>query len=291
MIDVLNNLLMLSPGLFYTIVGLFGLMVGSFLNVVIYRLPKMLEQSWKHGCEESIGITPTAFSPEKFNLWGPRSRCPNCAYVLSAVENIPVLSYVALRGRCRHCKQPISWRYPMVEILTAALSVLVVYHLGVQWKTLYALLFTWGLITLTFIDFDKQILPDDITLPLLWLGLSVNAFALFASPQSAILGAATGYLSLWSLYWIFKFLTKKEGMGYGDFKLFALIGAWLGCKMLLLVILMASLLGSVVGITLILVRRHNKNLPLPFGPYLSFAGFVALLWGERVIEWYLQHAF
>lgn len=287
---LLNELLTLSPGAFYTFVVLIGLIVGSFLNVVIYRLPKMLERSWKQECEEALGITPPS-SPEKFNLWWPPSHCPSCGHLLTVFENIPVLSYLLLRGRCSSCKKSIAWRYPFVEALTAALSVFAVYHLGVKWQTLYVLLFIWGLIALTFIDIDKQILPDDISLPLLWLGLGINAFSVFVSPQSAILGAIAGYLSLWSVYWVFKLITKKEGMGYGDFKLLALIGGWLGWKMLPFVILTASLMGSMVGVTLILLRGRDKNLPIPFGPYLAFAGVVALLWGEPIIKWYLYHVF
>lgn len=287
---LLNELLTLFPELFYTLIVFIGLISGSFLNVVIYRLPKILEQSWKRECEEILEISPTP-SVEKMNLWWPRSRCPSCGHAISVFENVPVLSYLLLKGRCSSCKKPISWRYPLVEILTALLSVLVFYQLGVRWQTLYALFFVWGLIALTFIDFEKLILPDDITVPLLWVGLGINAFEIFVSPQSAILGAIAGYVSLWSVYWLFKLLTKKEGMGYGDFKLLALIGAWLGWQMLLLIILTASLSGSVVGITLILLHRQDKNVPIPFGPYLAFAGVVALLWGDPIIKWYLTHAF
>lgn len=253
--------------LFYAGVALLGLIIGSFLNVVIYRLPIQLNLCW------------------------PRSNCPLCHHPISILENIPILSYLVLRGRCRACHRRISWRYPFVEGLTAILTVLVVWSLGAKWQAIFALFFVWELIALTFIDFDKQILPDALTLPLLWLGLLINSFSGFVTPQSAILGAVVGYMSLWSVYWVFKLLTQKEGMGYGDFKLLAAIGAWLGWQVLPLVILTASLMGCLVGFAGILCCGKNKNIPIPFGPYLAAAGFVALLWGEEIIVWYLHYAF
>lgn len=256
-----------SPELLYTGVALLGLIIGSFLNVVIYRLS--IQQ----------------------NLYWPRSNCPLCHHPISILDNIPILSYLILRGRCRACHGHISWRYPLVEGLTAILSVFVVWVLGHEWQAVFALFFVWGLIALTFIDFDKQILPDTLTLPLLWLGLVINCFSGFVTPQDAILGAAMGYLSLWSVYWIFKLLTQKEGMGYGDFKLLAAIGAWLGWQVLPLVILMASLLGCIVGFAGILCYGRDKNVPIPFGPYLAIASFIALLWGKTMIDWYVRYAF
>ena len=262
-----------------------GLMVGSFLNVVIHRLPKMMERDWQAQCSAMKGeeIAPTA----PYNLVVPRSACPSCGHLIHAWENIPVASWLFLRGRCAHCQAPISPRYPIVEALTGVLSGYIAWHFGFGLAALAALLFTWALIALTFIDFDTQLLPDSITQPLLWLGLLLNLNGVFTPLGSALVGAVAGYLALWSIYWLFKLLTKKEGMGYGDFKLLAAIGAWLGWQMLPLVILLSSLVGATVGIVLILFAGHGRQIPIPFGPYLAGGGLIALLWGKQISQAYL----
>jgi len=255
--------------------GFFGLLVGSFLNVVILRLPKMLLSP---ELDNSLHNT--------FNLQFPASHCPECLHPISWFHNIPLLSFVWLKGQCYHCQEKISLRYPLIELLTLILSVIVANHFDISAATLAALLFTWQLIVLTFIDIDYTILPDQITLPFLWLGLLVNSCSLFITPIEAILGAAFGYLVLWSIYWIFKWVTNKEGIGYGDFKLLAMLGAWLGYQSLLSIILISSLLGAIVGISLILLYGRDKNLPIPFGPFLAIGGFTTLLWGEKFNQWY-----
>lgn len=260
------------------VVGIFGLIVGSFLNVVIYRLPIMLQREWAQQCAELSG--QPIESQEIFNLSVPRSRCPHCGHLITALENIPILSYLFLLGRCRGCREKISLRYPTVELLTALLSVFVAWHFGFTWQLAAALIFTWAILAASVIDLDHFLLPDNITLPLLWLGLFSNLFHLYTDLPSAVIGAMIGYLSLWSVYWGFKLLTGKDGMGAGDFKMTAMLGAWLGWQLLLQIILVASLLGSIVGIGLILFGKHDKNVPIPFGPYLAFAGWVNLLWGE-----------
>lgn len=263
----------------------FGLLVGSFLNVVIHRLPKMMEAEWirQHAESNSEEIPP---SPP-YNLVIPRSACPTCGHQITALENIPVLSYLALGGRCSACKTPISARYPLVEAVTGALSGLVAWHFGFNGMAIAALFFTFALIALTFIDFDTFLLPDDITLPLLWAGLILNIGHGFTDLQSAVIGAVAGYLSLWSIYWAFKLITGKEGMGYGDFKLLAAIGAWFGWQLLPAVILLSSVAGSVIGISLILVARHGRNVPIPFGPYLALGGIAALFCGPQLALFYL----
>ena len=280
------------PALFVALAGILGLLVGSFLNVVIHRLPKMMENEWREQCAElSAPIDqaprPSAQKPT-YNLVLPRSACPSCGHRISALENIPVVSYLALGGRCRGCKSKISARYPIVEAMTGLLSGLVAWHFGFGIAGLSALILLWGMIALTFIDADTQLLPDSITLPLLWLGLIVNSDNTFTDLRSAVLGAVFGYLALWSVYWLFKLATKKEGMGYGDFKLLAAIGAWLGWQVLPLVILLSSVVGAVIGIALIVLARMGRNIPLPFGPYLAMAGFIALLWGKPIMDSYLQ---
>lgn len=260
-------------------------MVGSFLNVVIHRLPKMMEHGWMAECAELRGETPPP--AEKLTLATPRSRCPQCGHAISALENIPVLSFLFLRGRCRACQAPISLRYPLVEALSGVLSGYAIWRLGVSGAGIGALFFIWCMIALTFIDFDTQLLPDSITLPLLWAGLLLNLNGTFTDLRSAVIGAAAGYLSLWSVYWAFKLATGKEGMGYGDFKLLAAIGAWLGWKMLPLAILASSMVGAVVGIALIVLARHGRNIPIPFGPYLAAAALIALFWGKPLTEHYL----
>lgn len=270
----------------FTVLGaLLGLFVGSFLNVVIYRLPLMMEREWQAQAAELRGEEPA--SRERFNLATPRSRCPHCGHLISAAENIPLFSYLALRGRCRHCGARISKRYPAVEVLCALLSGYAAWHFGFSLAALGALLFLWALIALTFIDLDTQLLPDDLTLPLLWLGLLFNLAHTYTALPDAVIGAVAGYLALWSVYWLFKLLTGKEGMGHGDFKLLAAIGAWLGWQSLPLTILLSSLVGAAIGISLILFARHGRNTPIPFGPYLAAAGIIALFWGETLTRHYL----
>ncbi len=277
-----------SPLLLVFTSALLGLIVGSFLNVVIHRLPKMMMRDWRLQCHELQGTTATDDDLKPYNLNTPRSRCPGCNHAISAWENIPVISYLFLRGRCKECGQPISIRYPLIEALTALLSALVAWHFGFSWQTAAALLLTWALIPLVFIDLEHQLLPDDITLPLLWLGLGLSLFGIFTDPGSAIIGAMAGYLSLWSVYILFKLVTGKEGMGYGDFKLLALFGAWLGWQTIPLIIILSSLVGSIVGITLIILRRHQREIPIPFGPYLAAAGWIALMWGDGITNAYLS---
>lgn len=279
--------LLSTNNLFFLVcIGLLSLTVGSFLNVVIHRLPIMMEREWRSGCAEITGNAVEEEAP--LSLSTPRSRCPHCGYQISALENIPVLSYLWLRGKCSGCGAKISLRYPIVELVTALLSVVVAWHFGYGWQTLAALLFTWALIALTLIDFDHQLLPDSITLPFIWIGLGISLWGVFVDSPTAIIGAMAGYLSLWSVYWIFKKLTGKEGMGFGDFKLLALLGAWMGWQMLPVIILLSSAVGAVVGIAMILFRGRDRNIPIPFGPYLATAGWIALLWGSDITNAYLQ---
>jgi leader peptidase (prepilin peptidase)/N-methyltransferase len=275
-----------NPALFVTVCGLLGLMVGSFLNVVIHRLPKMMEREWHAQCAELSGESISESAP--YNLLVPRSACPHCQHAIGALENIPVISYLMLRGKCKGCGAHISARYPIVEILSGILSAYAAWHFGFGLAAGAALIMVWALIALTFIDFDTQLLPDAITLPLLWLGLLLNINATFTSLTDAVIGAIAGYLVLWSVYWLFKLVTGKEGMGYGDFKLLAAIGAWLGWTMLPLTILLSSLVGAVVGIVLIVVAKHGRNIPIPFGPYLAGGGLIALFWGQPLTQSYLQ---
>lgn len=279
----------------FVCVLILGLLVGSFLNVVIYRLPKMMEKDWEAQCKEFIASTnnPNSALPhsperEPFNLMVPRSRCPHCGHQIKSWENVPIVSYLMLGGKCSACKAKISVRYPIIELVTGLLSVAVIYYVGVSWSGLAALVFTWSLIALTMIDFDTYLLPDDITLPLLWLGLIINSFTIFTDLPSALWGAVAGYLSLWSVYKLFKLLTGKEGMGYGDFKLLAALGAWMGWQMLPQIILLSSLVGAVIGISLIVIRGRDKNIPIPFGPYLAIAGWIAFVWGDTINQTYLK---
>lgn len=274
-----------DPAVFALAAGLLGLMVGSFLNVVIHRLPIMMERDWAAQCAELRGETPTAFEP--LSLARPRSRCPQCGHSIAALENIPVISWLLLRGRCKGCAAPISLRYPLIEALTGLLFAFAAWHFGFSAAGLGALILIAALLALTAIDFDTQLLPDDITLPLLWIGLALNAFNVYTDLKSAVIGAMAGYLSLWSVYWLFKLFTGKEGMGYGDFKLLAALGAWLGWQMLPLTILLSSLVGAVVGIALMVFARHGRNVPIPFGPYLAAAGAIALVWGKPLTRAYL----
>jgi leader peptidase (prepilin peptidase)/N-methyltransferase len=257
-----------------------GLAVGSFLNVLIHRLPRMLQSQWAQQCAELEG-RPAPQAP-RYNLWVPRSQCPSCGHRLHALHNIPVVSYLALRGRCAFCDSPISVRYPVVEALTAALFAWVAAHFGWSAAGAGALVLTAFLVALAMIDADTTLLPDDMTQPLLWIGLLMNLRSTYAPLPEAVIGAVAGYLALWSVYWVFKFATGKEGMGYGDFKLLAALGAWLGWKMLLPIILMSSLVGALVGVVLIVLARRGREIPIPFGPYLAAAGFLILLYGDRV---------
>ncbi len=264
-----------------------GLLTGSFLNVVIYRLPIRMQFEWSAQSFEWLNKTPY---PEQApaGLVFPASHCTHCKSPIKPWHNIPLLSFLALRARCATCKAPISWRYPLVELLTAVLSALVIYHFGLTWQGGAALLLTWALIALSFIDIDHQLLPDDIVLPLTWLGLGLSLVPLFATPSSAILGAIFGYLAFWSVFHLFKLLTGKEGMGHGDFKLMALFGAWLGLEYLPQIILISTLLGSVIGISLIALKRTTAQMTIPFGPYIAIAGWCALLWGSEINTAYLQ---
>jgi len=277
------ELLIQSPLLAGGCVFLLGLFVGSFLNVVVYRLPVMMERQWLAEAAE-LRNEPVAESP-RFNLMVPRSRCPHCSHQITALENVPVVSWLALKGRCSSCTAAISPRYPLVEIATALLSLLVFIMLGPTAKMLAAVALTWALIALTLIDFDTQLLPDSITLPLLWAGLLINMQGVFVSLPSAVLGAAFGYLSLWSVYWLFKLATGKEGMGYGDFKLLAALEAWLGAMTLPLILLLSSVVGAIIGLGYLIVRKESA--PFAFGPYIAIAGLIALLWGEPLLHWYL----
>ncbi|MQR02243.1 prepilin peptidase [Glaciimonas soli] len=269
----------LIPAIF---AGIFGLLVGSFLNVVIHRLPIMMQrESDNYVAHESGQALPHT---DRYNLTLPRSACPKCHHQIGALENIPVVSYLVLRGKCSACKTPISARYPMVELFTGALSAFLIWHFGSGWMGLATLLFGYLLIAMTFIDADTQLLPDDLTLALLWCGLLINLNGTFVPLSDAVIGAAIGYLALWSIYWIFKLATGKEGMGYGDFKLLAALGAWLGWKMLPVIILFSSVVGALVGIALILFSKRGRDNPIPFGPYLAAAGLLALLYGKPILE-------
>ncbi len=281
--------LSVTPWAFPALIGVLGLLVGSFLNVVIYRLPIMLERQWRDECaalHAQHGKT-SAVAAEKFNLMVPRSRCPHCQTMIAATDNIPILSFLWLRGRCRHCQAHIPRRYPIIELVSGVLGALVAAHFAPGWSGLFAAILTWSLVALAVIDFDTQLLPDVITLPFLWLGLLVNSGGVFVTLQASVLGAIAGYLLLWSVYWGFKLATGKEGMGYGDFKLLAMLGAWLGWQALPIVLLGASLVGAVVGLALIAFAGHARNKPLPFGPYLACAGWVAMLWGEQMTAYWL----
>lgn len=277
--------LLADPAVFAFAAGLLGLIVGSFLNVVIHRLPIMMERDWAVQCADLRGETPPVFEP--LSLARPRSRCPQCGHSITALENIPVISWLLLRGRCKDCAAPISLRYPLIEALTGLLFAFSAWHFSFTAAGLGALILIAALLALTAIDFDTQLLPDDITLPLLWIGLTLNAFNVYTDLKSAVIGAIAGYLSLWGVYWLFKLFTGKEGMGYGDFKLLAALGAWLGWQMLPLTILLSSLVGAVVGIALMVFARHGRNVPIPFGPYLAAAGVIALIWGKPLTRAYL----
>ncbi|MBE7927339.1 prepilin peptidase [Pseudomonas saudiphocaensis] len=266
-----------------------GLLVGSFLNVLIYRLPVMMQREWRAQAREFLEL-PVDSDGAPFNLLLPHSRCPHCNHQIRAWENIPLVSWLALRGKCSACKAPISKRYPLVELACGVLSGYIAWHFGFTWQAGAMLLLTWGLLAMSMIDVDHQLLPDSLVLPLLWLGLIVNSFSLFASLEDALWGAVAGYLSLWSVYWLFKLVTGKEGMGYGDFKLLAMLGAWGGWQVLPLTILLSSVVGAVLGTIMLRMQKAESSTPIPFGPYLAIAGWIALLWGEQITASYLQFA-
>ncbi|OWJ94159.1 prepilin peptidase [Pseudomonas sp. A46] len=268
---------------------LLGLLVGSFLNVVIHRLPKMMLRDWQEQAREALELPAEPKGPV-FNLVLPNSRCPHCQHEIRVWENIPVVSYLALGGKCSACKAPISTRYPLVELACGLLSAYLAWHFGFSWQTGAFLVLTWGLLAMSMIDVDHQLLPDALVLPLLWLGLILNSQGLFVSLEDALWGAVAGYLSLWSVYWVFKLVTGKEGMGHGDFKLLAMLGAWGGWQVLPLTILLSSLVGAILGVIMLRLRNQDTATPIPFGPYLAIAGWIALLWGDQITATYLQFA-
>jgi len=285
-----------SPLVFIATVFAFALVIGSFLNVVIHRLPLMMERDWREQCAELANTPPDRELPQgRFDLVAPRSRCPSCGHLIAAWQNIPVISYMLLGGRCGHCKTAISARYPIVELLTAILAALCAWRFGVTWEAAMAIVMTVALVPVALIDADTQLIPDNIVLPLLWIGLAMTLWhpmaasnVLFIAPKDAIVGAIAGYLSLWSIYQLFKLITGKEGMGYGDFKLLAALGAWLGWQQLPMIVLMSAVVGALVGIGLMLFRRHDRHVPIPFGPYLAAAGWITMLWGDRIKAAYLD---
>ncbi len=284
----LIHLLQTSPATFITISFILGLVIGSFLNVVIYRLPKMMEREWREQLAQADEDANQAAAEPPLSLATPASSCPHCGHKIRFYENIPVFSYLFLRGKCSACGSAISLRYPLVELTTGLLSAVVAWHFGFGWPAGAALLLTWALITMSMIDFDHQLLPDAITLPFLWLGLCLSLIPVFADSHTAIIGAAAGYLSLWGIYHLFRILTGKEGMGYGDFKLLALLGAWLGWQALPVIVLMSSLVGALAGVAMILMLGRDRQLPIPFGPYLATAGWITLLWGDQITGAYLR---
>jgi leader peptidase (prepilin peptidase)/N-methyltransferase len=275
---------------FQVFIVVLSLVIGSFLNVVIYRLPKIMHNNWYLECREFLADEVKKIPAKKideFSLSKPDSTCPKCQHQIRFYENIPVISWLFLKGKCSQCKSSISIRYPLVEATTALLSLVIAKQYGVSIETLFLLVLTWGLVCLTLIDFDHMLLPDQIVMPLLWLGLLVNINGTFVSIDDAVIGAAVGYMSLFSVFWLFKLLTGKEGMGYGDFKLFALFGAWIGWQLLPILILMASVVGAIIGISLMLFKNHTREQAIPFGPYLAIAGWITLLWGEGIWSWYI----
>lgn len=277
-----------NPIALYGVTALFALLIGSFLNVVVYRLPKMMEQDWRMECAALTGDADVPPEKQRLSLARPGSHCPHCGHPVTPLENIPLFSFLFLRGRCAACRGRIALRYPLIEASTAFLSVLVVWRFGIGWDTAAALILTWGLIALAVIDYDTQLLPDAITLPLLWVGLLLSLGEWFADSHSAILGASLGYLSLWSVFQLFRLLTGKEGMGFGDFKLFALFGAWFGWQFLPQIILISACSGALVGSVLILARGRDNQIPIPFGPYLAAAGWISLMWGDAINLAYLN---
>ena len=284
----LQTILQSSPILLVSLIVIIGLLVGSFLNVVIYRLPVMMERGWKKECTEYLELDDSKLDQnEPFNLVLPLSRCPGCDAAIKPYQNIPVISYCFLKGKCANCKTHISLRYPIIEAFTGVMSGIVAWHFGYSVEMLFALLLTWSLITLSFIDIDHQLLPDSITLPLVWLGLFLSLFSIYTDTHTSIIGAIAGYLSLWTVFHLFKLATGKEGMGYGDFKLLAVFGAWLGWQYLPIIILLSSLVGAVIGVSMVIIVKKDHNIPIPFGPYLAAAGWLALIWGEQINSLYL----
>jgi leader peptidase (prepilin peptidase)/N-methyltransferase len=281
------ELLQTSPVIFASTAGIFGLLIGSFLNVVIHRLPLIMEREWLSECASLLGNEEPNELPEPFNLATPQSRCPSCQRRIGALENIPIISYIVLGRKCRGCKKPISARYPLVEFTSGLVAVVVAVKFGFGAAFCGALGLSWSLVVLAAIDIDTQLLPDSITLPLLWAGIVANYFGLFVSLEEAVLGAIFGYLTLWSIFWIFKLATGKDGMGDGDFKLLAVLGAWLGWQVLPVVVVLSSVVGAAFGISMILFSSHDKSMPIPFGPYLAVAGWIALLWGDEITNQYL----
>ena len=291
-----------NPWLFVSLSFVFAAVIGSFLNVVVHRLPVMMKRDWQQECNHYLAeYKKTVFEqnekqlnapidefPEKYNLVVPGSACPKCKTNIKPMHNLPIIGWLMLRGKCAACKNPISARYPIVELITGALVAFLAWHFGPTAEFVFSTILTFALVVLTGIDLDEMLLPDQITLPLLWLGLILNLSGTFVSMSDAIVGAAAGYLSLWSVFWAFKLLTGKEGMGYGDFKLLAVFGAWFGWQVLPLVILLSSLVGAIVGITLIAFKKLNQGNPIPFGPYIAAAGWIAMIWGESITQWYLS---
>ena len=273
------------PALYLGTLFVFGALIGSFLNVVIYRLPMMMQREWRNDCLEFLE-QPAVAEEERFNLSVPRSRCGNCGHKITALENVPIISYLILAGKCRSCKSRISPQYPLVELFTALVSVMIGWHFGVSLQALAALLLSWCLIAASGIDIGHKLLPDSITLPLLWLGVLLSLFDIFVSLEDSVIGVMVGYLSLWMVFMLFKLATGKEGMGYGDFKLLAMLGAWLGWQPLFVVILTSSLVGAVVGISMILIKKTGRDTQIPFGPYLAAAGWMTLLWGDQLMLFY-----
>jgi leader peptidase (prepilin peptidase)/N-methyltransferase len=288
-----------SAPIFIGVVFAFTLLIGSFLNVVIHRLPIMMEREWREQADELQNSPPEHELPKgRFDLVAPRSRCPSCGHLITALQNIPVISYLFLKGRCANCKTSISVRYPLVELLTAVLAATCAWHFGVGWEALMAIVMSITLVAIAMIDADTQLIPDSIVLPLMWLGLAMSLFhplpgsnMLFISPKDAIVGAMAGYLTLWSVFWLFKLVTGKDGMGYGDFKLLAALGAWLGWQQLPMIILMSAVVGALINIVMIVARGRDRSVPIPFGPYLAAAGWITMLWGETIKNAYFDLMF
>ncbi|MGY2280239.1 prepilin peptidase [Pseudomonas monsensis] len=283
----IDELFSLYPLAFVCTALLLGLVVGSFLNVLVWRLPKMLERDWRQQAQDVLGLPGESPLPT-YNLMLPHSECPHCAHRIRAWENIPLVSYLYLRGRCSACGGSISKRYPLTELACGLLSAFIAWHLGFGWPAALLIVLTWGLLTMSLIDTEHQLLPDVLVLPLMWLGLIVNSFSLFVPLHDALWGAVAGYLALWSVFWLFKLLTGKDGIGHGDFKLLALLGAWGGWQILPLTILLSSLVGAIVGVILLRLRDEKTSTPIPFGPYLAIAGWIALLWGGQITGFYWQ---
>jgi len=282
-----------QPIAFIAVALVLGLLIGSFLNVVIWRLPAMMEAEWRQQCHELLEdeAPETNDSDAKpFNLNTPRSHCPKCGHMIKAIENIPVISYLVLKGKCSGCGTSISPRYPLIELLSGILTAIVAWHFGFSWQAGAAMLLTWALIALSFIDIDKQLLPDSITQPLVWAGLLLAFVPVFVDLPTSVVGATAGYLSLWIIFHAFRLLTGKEGMGYGDFKLLAVLGAWMGWQMLPVIVLLSSVVGAAIGIAMIVLRGRDRNIPIPFGPYLAAAGWLAMIWGHDITNAYLRYS-